>query len=111
MEEDGRLSLSKYVSGAFVPVYSQGSPSPPPAAVWARVTTRIVGSRMQAMINGSQVAPEAGWTDMQGGSASGSIWLRSFTVPSAEAWWIDDIRLRRLVDPEPSVALGGEQPL
>jgi hypothetical protein len=108
IDDDGSLALSKYVAGSFVAIFTQ--PLPPPAGVWARVTTRAVGDRMQAFVNGAQVAPASGWTDMLGGATAGAIWLRSFAIPSQHAWFIDDVRLRHLVDPEPSVSLGAEQP-
>jgi hypothetical protein len=110
IDDDATLSLSKYVAGAFSAVYTQSTAMPPPVGAWARVTTRVIGDRMQALINGAQVAPTTGWTEMLGGATMGSIWLRSFTIPSGHAWFIDDVRLRRLVDPEPGLALGSEQP-
>ena len=109
IEADGRLGLGRYEDGKYVAIYKQGVPAPPPHLVWARVSTHLVGERMRAFVNGQQSLPDSGWTEMGTGPTSGSLWIRSYLIPSSEAWWIDDVTLRKLVDPEPTVSLGSEE--
>ena len=47
-----------------------------------------------------------GWTPQGATLASGSVGLRAASVPTGEAWYIDDARGRRLVTPEPVTTLG-----
>ena len=54
-------------------------------------------------IDGTEVI---GPTNQGAVPASGSIGLRTGLLPPSESWYVDDVRARRVVTPEPTATLG-----
>jgi hypothetical protein len=80
------------------------------ANTWTRVTTEIVGTKFRILVDGQQVEPTTGWLDVGNDFATGSVGFRAFEVPTGQNFWVDDVRVRPLVDPEPTTELGTEVP-
>lgn len=73
----------------------------PAVDTWQRVTVRIdQADALSATAAGFDVPLAAA-----GVLPSGSIGLRADGLPLGEAWWVDDLRLRRYVTPEPVATL------
>ncbi len=88
------------------------SPPSQPAVMpntWVRVTTSIVGTKFRVLVGGVQTVPSSGWTDV-GAQPATDVGLRAWKVPGGQAWWVDDVRVRKLVDPEPTTTYGPEEP-
>jgi hypothetical protein len=77
---------------------------------WTLVTTQVVGTKFRMLVGGKQLQPTTGWLDVGGDYAMGSIGFRAFQVPPGKNFWLDDVRVRPLVDPEPTTHLGAETP-
>ena len=76
-----------------------------PTGTWRRVEVRVdQQGRLEATIDGSTRLPTTG-TVPGSGAASGTFAFRSGTLPADEVWWIDDVRARRYVVPEPTTSL------
>ncbi len=76
----------------------------PAAGTWVQVevwTDQLGSSRL--VVDGTEVLA---WTGQAGEPASGSVGLRVGELPSGEAWYVDDVDVRKLVTPEPTVELG-----
>ena len=74
---------------------------------WFKVSVLIVGTNEKVMCGGTPIVPTSGWTALNTDLTSGSIGFRSYRL-SGGNWWVDDLSLRRLVDPEPTAAFGSE---
>jgi outer membrane protein assembly factor BamB len=98
--------ISQEIGGTYTQL---SLPAGTPAAnVWTRVGTAISGTGMRVFINGAQVNPASGAFNVGTALASGNIGVGKYRVGTG--WWIDDVILRRYVNPEPTSALGAEQP-
>lgn len=100
--------ISKQIADVWSSI--QGLPGDVPVAAWTRVTVVMVGTQMKLLVGGTQVVPSSGLVDVGTELTSGTIGFRPWNVPAGEAWWVDDVRARRYVEPEPIVALASEQP-
>lgn len=95
--------IGKKINGEFFEV---AAPAGIPAAnTWMRVGTGISGTTLRDFINGVQVNAATGLTEL----ISGSVAFDKFRVPPGDSWWIDDVIVRRYVNPEPVTTLGSEQ--
>lgn len=77
---------------------------------WTRVTMRLVGTKMRVLVDGSQVSPPSGSTDVGTELTHGTVGLQDANVPSGKDVWLDDALARRYVEPEPVAAAGAEEP-
>lgn len=75
------------------------------ANTWYRITYDVVGTSTRVLRNGTQLVPSSGWRSMSHSFSSGSVALRARDMPSGAAAWVDDIVVRRLANPEPTVSL------
>jgi hypothetical protein len=98
-------SIARILSGSWT-YLSTGTPEAT-ANVWYKVDLRIKGTRAQVLVNGSQLAPSFGWTDIGSDFSSGSIALAAWDI-GTEAWF-DNVRLRKYVELEPSLYLQQEE--
>jgi hypothetical protein len=93
--------------------WSEIEPNPggqnPQNNVWTKITTIIVGTNMQVLRNDTQLVPSSGWTDVGSELSSGTVGFRAYEIGSGDAWWIDDVKVRKYVSPEPTNFIGGEE--
>ena len=76
----------------------------PTADTWQRVTLRIdQADQLSATANGRAV-PGSG-TAAAGVQPTGTVGLRVGELDPAARWWIDDLRVRRFITPEPVATL------
>jgi hypothetical protein len=108
MEGSDGWDIAKLVNGTWTEITDQPAGQNPQNDVWTRVTTINVGSSMKVMKDGMQIVPASGWTDVGNELTSGSVGFRIWNMPTGQAWWIDDVLVRRYVDPEPTASLGPE---
>lgn len=101
--------IAKIINGGWTEIVNQPSGQNPQANVWTRVTTTIAGSTMAVFRNGSQIVPSTGTTEMGGEIPGGAVGFRVWRIPNGQAWWIDDVRVRKHVRPEPEVTVGPEE--
>jgi len=78
-----------------------------PQSTWSKMTVIIHGTSMKALLDDVQINPASGWLDVGTNYASGSVGFRSWTA--SDNWWIDDVRVRRYTDPEPTASVGAEE--
>jgi len=78
------------------------------ANTWTRIGTAIYGTGMRVFKDGTQINPTSGSFNVGGELASGNIGFHKWNMSSG-AWWVDDVIVRRYVDPEPTAAPGTEQ--
>jgi hypothetical protein len=63
---------------------------------------------MKLLCNVAQMLPVSGWTLTGSDLASGSVGFWTSTRPTGNGWWLDDVRIRKYVDAEPTTSLGTE---
>jgi hypothetical protein len=78
------------------------------ANTWTRIGTAIYGTGMRVFKDGTQINPTSGSFNVGSQLASGTIGFHKWNMSSG-AWWVDDVIVRRYVDPEPTAAPGTEQ--
>ena len=71
--------------------------------VWRRVSVSTFEDQTSVLLDGRQVVPVEGTQDMDVGLPLGSAAFRVAGIPEGQSWWIDDVRVRRYVSPEPTV--------
>jgi len=98
-------AIGKYVADSWSSI-ARGTPEPI-ANVWYRVDFRIKGTQAQIWVDGSQRVPSSGWANIGTDFSSGTIALKTWNIGTGA--WFDNVRLRRFVDPEPSVYLQDEE--
>lgn len=99
--------IAKEIGGAFSWIeFEQGTPT---ANTWTRIGIAIDGTGMRVFQDGTQINPASGSRDVGTEVASGNVGLRKYNIGTGEAWWIDDVVVRRYVDPEPIPVLGSEE--
>ncbi|MBL9017108.1 MAG: hypothetical protein JNL83_23175 [Myxococcales bacterium] len=89
--------------------YTEVVPPPPtsPMAIadtWIRVTFYAYESRMAVDINGVRAVPVSGFADVGASNLPGDVGVDAWNALAAV--WFDDVTLRRLVLPEPVIAVG-----
>ena len=93
--------------------WSEIEPNPtgqnPQNNVWTKITTIIEGTNMQVLRNDTQLVPSSGWTDVGSELSSGTVGFRVWDIGSGDAWWIDDVKARKYVSPEPTNLMGIEE--
>lgn len=82
--------------------------SSPVVDTWMKVTVVMVGTSLRVLVDDVPIVPSSGGYDMGPRLASGTVGFRVWRVPSDQAWWIDDVRVRKATDPEPVTTLGPE---
>jgi len=98
-------AIGKYVADSWS--FIAGGTPEPSANVWYKVDLRIKGTQAQIWVNGSQRVPSSGWADIGIDFSSGTIALKTWSIGTGA--WFDNVRLRRFVDPEPSIYLQDEE--
>ncbi len=73
---------------------------------WIKITTIIFGTKMKVLKDDSVLID---WTDVGEELNSGTIGFRAWKARRGARWWIDDVKVRKYIDPEPSLALGEEK--
>jgi hypothetical protein len=73
---------------------------------WFKVTVIIVSDSMKVLINNVQVVPAQGWTSVGYRLSGGTVGFRTWYIPQSGDWWIDDTRVRKATDPEPTTTVG-----
>ena len=105
LEGNAGWDIAKMVDGSWSEIESnQGTPD---ANVWTKITTIIHGTNMKVLKNDAQITPSTGWTDVGTQFTSGTIGFRAWSISGT--WWIDDVRLRKYVEPEPTTSVGSEE--
>lgn len=79
-----------------------GTPVP---NTWIRVGTGMQGTTLWSFINGAAINSASGLAQL----TSGNVALQKWRVPAGNSWWVDDVIVRRYVNPEPTGSLGSEQ--
>ncbi|HEX5060422.1 MAG TPA: hypothetical protein VFV99_13735 [Kofleriaceae bacterium] len=107
LEQANGLVLAKDTASGFMTL----SPyvTPPTANTWTRVAIMIAGQNARVLVNETQVIPAAGSTDVGSELATGSVSLYAYQLGNGQSWYVDDLTVRRYVDPEPTTTLGPEQ--
>jgi hypothetical protein len=111
LEETSGWDIAKMINGSWTEIVNQPAGQNPQANVWTKITTIIVGTNMRVLRNGTQIVPTSGWANVGTELSSGSVGFRAWNILSGQAWWIDDVVVRKYVNPEPTTALGGEDPV
>jgi hypothetical protein len=99
LENTNGIVLAKDV-GTFNTLSSY-APTPSPN-MWTRYAIAIAGSRCRVFIDGAQRLPATGAIDVGTELSTGTIDLYAYAVANGQAWWVDDLFVRRYVDPEPT---------
>jgi len=107
LEQANGLVLAKDTASGFMTL----SPyvTPPAANTWTRVAIMIAGQNARVLVNDTQVIPAAGSTNVGTELTSGSVSLYAYQLGNAQSWYVDDLIVRRYVDPEPTTTLEPEQ--
>ncbi|MFQ6071049.1 MAG: DUF2341 domain-containing protein, partial [Candidatus Aminicenantales bacterium] len=100
---EGQWSIAKYVNGSWTRLNAVSGSLP--QYTWFKVTIIIQGSpgQMKFLLNDAQVNPSSGWLDVGTDHSSGTIALKAWTA--SNNWWVDDVRVRKYADPEPTTEL------
>lgn len=99
--------IAKEIGGVFSWIeFERGTPA---ANTWTRIGIAIDGTGMRVFQDGTQTNPVSGSRDVGTELASGNVGFRKYNIGTGEAWWIDDVVVRKYVDPEPIPALGMEE--
>jgi hypothetical protein len=106
---EGGFCLAKYVAGQWSELVLNPLGQPQVTNAWVRITVEIAGTTMRALRNGVALVPVSGTADVGAEISSGSVGFRATTVAAGQAVWIDDLRVRSLVLPEPTVSLAPEE--
>ena len=103
----GGWNIAKQINGAW----SSLSPDSgtPATNTWMRVSTAIYGTGMRVFKDGTQINPASGAFNVGTELSLGNIAFRKYNVATGFAWWIDDVVVRRYVDPEPTTGLATEE--
>ncbi len=99
---DGWFLRRRHTAALTDQTPATGSPAPVPGT-WVNVeqwTDQNGNSRL--VVDGVDVAP---WTGQSTPPLSGSVGLRTGSLPGGQSWFIDDPRARKLVMPEPVATL------
>lgn len=105
---EGQWTNAKYVPpGTWTSIDSVAGTIP--TNTWFKMSLIINGISMKALKNATQICPATGWTDVGLDYTSGSIYMKAYNVPPGEYWWIDDVRVRKYADPEPTINMGAEE--
>ncbi|MEM3341887.1 MAG: DUF2341 domain-containing protein, partial [Thermoplasmata archaeon] len=99
--DGGNWVLSYTLNGGWHEYISTSYPWPT-NGVWMKVTLQIYGNNFRFLLNDAQVLPSSGWYETSAGLQNGTIGFRAWTTP-ANRWYIDDVRVRNFVYPEPLV--------
>lgn len=102
-------NISKIVDGGWSELVTNPPGQHSEADEWTRITVTIIGEGVVVYRDGVQLVPTTGVTSVGGELPSGSVGFRAWRLPENERWWIDDVRVRRLIDPEPTVEVGPEE--
>jgi len=78
-----------------------------PQNTWFKMTVAIQGTSMKVLLDDVQINPASGWLNVGASYASGSVGFRAWSA--SNNWWIDDVRVRKCVDPEPTASVGAEE--
>ena len=99
--------IAKEING----VWTELSPNAgtPVANTWTRIGTAIFGTGMRVFKDGAQINPASGSFDVGTELTSGNVGFRKASVGAGFAWWIDDVIVRRYVDPQPTTSLAAEE--
>ena len=98
--------LAKMVDGSWTELVANGGTYT--ANTWYKVSLIVKGGTLaKVLINDSQVTPSSGWSDIGSDFTSGTIAFRAWSVGTGA--WVDNVIVRKYVDPEPSAALGTEE--
>jgi len=100
-------NIGKFENDAWSEIIpNQGSYS---ANIWYKVTFIVSGeTQARVLINNTQVTPPSGWANIGTTfTAPGTIAFCSWAVGSGA--WVDNVKLRKYIDPEPSTSLGIEE--
>ena len=76
---------------------------------WMKISLVSWGPNFKILRNDAPFVPAEGWQYVGERMSPGSVWLSGWSVPPGESWWIDDVRVRRFVSPEPAVVVGNEE--
>jgi hypothetical protein len=105
-EED--WALAKIINGNWSSIITTES-NPPSEDTWFKMTVIIKGTEMKILKDDSQLLPSSGWQDVGSQLTSGSIAFRAWGIPAGEYWWMDDVKVRKYTDPEPTTSTGDEE--
>ena len=108
LEQTSGLVLAKDSASGFAALSSHVAS--PVANAWTRVAIAIAGQSARLFVDGAQVLPAAGGLDVGTELATGSVSLYLFTLGNNQRWSVDDVFVRRYVDPEPVASLGMVMP-
>ncbi len=97
-------NIAEYFKGNYTDL--TGPSGAVAANTWMRVGTAMSGSTYRVFLNGSELREVGGLTDL----TSGNVALYKYIVPPGMQVWVDDVVARRYVFPEPTTALGMQQP-
>ena len=101
--------ISKTVAGTTTTI--SASTSSPAVNTWTRIGTAIynngTSSYTRVFKDGVQINPASGNTDVGSQIVAGNVGFNKNITGGN--WWIDDVIVRRYVDPEPTTSLGLEQ--
>ena len=101
-------NIASTISGNYTEAVPPPNGSPMATAdTWIRVTFYAYESRMAVDINGVRAVPQAGFADTGASPLPGDVGIDAWNA-LANVWW-DDMSLRRLVLPEPVIALGAQE--
>ena len=87
----------------------ESTQAPHPVDQWYKLTVIVQGTQLKALVDDVQQTPASGWTEVGTDYASGSVGVGAYYIGAGETWWIDDVKVRRYVDPEPTVNFGAEE--
>ena len=102
-----RWTTTKEINGTATTVFTAAADATCPTAnTWAKVSVEITGTQWRTFCNDTQAAPAAGFSTTGGELTTGSVGFRVANIPVGQNWWVDDVVVRRFVNPEPTSALG-----
>jgi len=103
------FDISKVDNGNYFQLIPppSGAASPPENS-WFRVTVYAYQQTMAIDFEGTRYVPTSGFSSI-GTATSGGVYLGSYRGTGRV--WFDDVTVRKLVVPEPTVMLGAEQAL
>jgi hypothetical protein len=107
METTTGWNISKMING----VYSEIAPnaSVPANNTWTKITTRIDATGMKVLKDGTQIVPGSGFADVGAQLSSGTVGFRAYNIGAGTNWWLDNVKVRKFQDPEPTTAFGIEE--
>ncbi|EMR73388.1 protein of unknown function (DUF2341), partial [Thermoplasmatales archaeon SCGC AB-539-N05] len=108
MEGSGGWTISKWVSNSWNDIYGSNEGSPT-TDTWMKLTVIINGTNMKILQDDSQIVPPTGWQAIGSEFSNGSIFIRTWRIDTDDHWWVDDVKVRKYIDPEPTYSIGSEQ--